>query len=137
MTTYESQQKQILKPHEIVYSTLSDLTNLSAFKDKIPADKVKDLDITADAISATIDPIGRVTFRIVEREPYKIIKFGADNLPVELNFWIQLVGVSEIDTRMKLTIKADIPMILKPMIGNKLSNGIEQIADMLTEALNK
>lgn len=137
MTTYESRQKQILKPQETIYGLLSDLTHLENFRAHIPADKVKDLEFTADTVSASIDPIGRVTFRIVEREPYKTVKFGADNLPIQFNLWIQLVGVSDSDTRMKITVKADIPLMLKPMIGNKLEQGVEQMAEMLASALNR
>ena len=137
MSTYESKQKQILKPQEQIFGLLSDLTHLENFKQHIPADKVKDLEFTADTASATIDPIGKVTFRIVDRDPYKTVKFGADNLPIQFNLWIQLVGVSDNDTRMKITVKADIPLMFKPMISNKLEQGVEQMAEMLATALNR
>ena len=66
-----------------------------------------------------------------------MLKFGADNFPIQFNFWIQLVGVAEYDTRMKLTLKADIPFMLKPMIGNKLDDGIERMADMIAMIVNR
>ena len=50
---------------------------------------------------------------------------------MELFFWIQLVEKSVDDTRMKLTIKADLNMFLKPMLSKPLTEGIEKIADML------
>lgn len=137
MTQYESKQKQIFKPQAQLYALVADLTNLAAMKEHIPADKVKDLEFTSDTISATVDPIGKVVFRIIEREPCKTVKFGADNIPMQFNMWIQFVGVSENDTRMKITVRADIPFMLKPMIGNKLEKGVEQMADMLAAAFNR
>jgi hypothetical protein len=38
---------------------------------------------------------------------------------------------------MKLTLKADIPFMLKPMIGNKLDDGIERMADMIAMIVNR
>ena len=66
-----------------------------------------------------------------------MLKFGADNFPIQFNFWIQFVGVAEYDTRMKLTLKADIPLMLRPMIGNKLDDGIERMADMIAMIVNR
>jgi hypothetical protein len=81
--------------------------------------------------------LGEVVLRIVDYETPKMLKFGADNFPIQFNFWIQLVGVADYDTRMKLTLKADIPVMLKPMIGNKLDEGIERMADMIAMIVNR
>ncbi len=138
MTTYESKQKQIFKSQEAVYATLTNLKQLEAFKDKLPNDgKVRNLVFNEETISFEVDPVGQVEFKIIEREEPKTIKFGVDKLPIAINLWIQLVGVAENDTRMKLTLKADIPMMLKPMVGNKLGDGVEKMADMIAMALNK
>ena len=51
--------------------------------------------------------------------------------------WIQLKEISDVETRMKLTIKADIPFFLKPMIGDKLEKGIDEIANAIALAINK
>ena len=32
---------------------------------------------------------------------------------------------------MRVTVKADIPLFLKPMLGNKLQDGVDKIADAL------
>ncbi len=137
MTTYESKQKQILKPRKEVFATLCNLKHLEAYKDKLPTDgKVKNIEFEEEAISFEVDMIGQVVFKIIEKEEPKTIKFGVEQLPIPINMWIQLVEAEEADTRMKLTIKADIPMMLKPMIGNKLGDGIEKMAEMITTVLN-
>lgn len=139
MTEYKSKQKQILRPVEEVYARVADL---KALEDKFRAvprqgmPEIKDLAFTPDTISFRVDPVGEVVLRIVDREAPKTIKFGADNFPIQFNLWIQFKAVAEADTRMLITLKADIPLMLRPMIGNKLETGIEQFADRLAEMLS-
>lgn len=140
MTTYESSQKQLFASQQEIYDKLSNLQNLEPFWNAVPAkekEKLENVAFTADTVSFAISPIGNVTLKIVDTEYPKTIKFGAENFPIQFNFWIQLVGVSDADTRMKLTLKADIPLMLKPMVGNKLETGIERIADVIAQFVNR
>lgn len=131
---YESKIGQIPYNDQVVYAVLSNLNNLQRFTDAIPKDKVKELEITTDAIRMKIDGLAqKFTIRIVEREPCKTIKFGVENLPMEANLWIQLKQVAEQDTRIKLTIKADIPMMFRMMFEKKLQQGLDQAVDMLCQ----
>ena len=59
--------------------------------------------------------------------------FGVDNIPMAVNMWIQLKQVEELDTRIKLTIKADIPMMFRMMFEKKLQQGLDQAVDMLCQ----
>ena len=52
---------------------------------------------------------------------------------MDANMWIQLKGLSPVDTRIKLTIKADIPFMFKFMVEKKLQQGIDQAADVLAQ----
>lgn len=131
---YESKIGQIPYNDQVVYAVLSNLNNLQRFTDAIPKDKVKELEITTDAIRMKIDGLAqKFTIRIVEKEPYKTIKFGVENLPMEANLWIQLKQVAEQDTRIKLTIRADIPMMFRMMFEKKLQQGLDQAVDMLCQ----
>ena len=56
-----------------------------------------------------------------------------ENFPMDANMWIQLKQVSQQDTRIKLTIKAEIPMIFKMMFEKKLQQGLDQAVDMLCQ----
>ncbi|MGM9805716.1 MAG: SRPBCC family protein [Candidatus Aphodosoma sp.] len=139
MNTYESRQKQLFRSQDDVYAVLSDLRHLERYWTAVPEQhksKVQDLKIEQDAISFSVSPVGKVVLRLVDSEAPKMLKFGADNFPIQFNFWIQLVGVSDSDTRMKLTLKADIPLMLRPMVGSKLDDGIERVADMMAQAIN-
>ena len=75
----------------------------------------------------------KFTIRIVDKEPCKTIKFGVENLPMKANLWIQLKQVAEQDTRIKLTIKAYIPMMFRMMFEKKLQQGLDQAVDMLCQ----
>lgn len=134
MSEYVSSVKKIEANADEVFAVLSDLENISRVKDMIPEDKVKDLTFTSDAVKFKVDGLGqRVGIRIVEREPYSTIKFSGENIPMEVNFWIQLKQVAENDTRIKLTLRAELPMMFKMMLDNKLKVGIEQAAEYLSK----
>ena len=130
-TRFESSIKQIPYPQQAVYNMLSDLTNIERVKDRVPEDKLKDLSFDKDSISISVPPVGAVSMRIIEREEPKTIKFESANSPMPFNFWIQLLPVNETESKMRLTIKADIPFMLKGMVTKPLQEGIEKIAEAL------
>lgn len=131
MAKFESSVKQIPYPQQAVYNMLSDLTNIERVKDRVPEEKLKDLSFDKDSISISVPPVGAVSMRIIEREEPKTIKFESVNSPMPFNFWIQLLPVNETESKMRLTIKADIPFMLKGMVTKPLQEGIEKIAEAL------
>lgn len=139
MNTYESKQKQLFVSQIEAYNKLSDLKNIEPYVSSIKQqfqDKIQDISIDSNYISLSVENIN-VVFKIIDREEYKTIKFAVDNIPLSANMWIQLKEISEMETRMKLTIKADIPFFLKPMVGDKLEKGIDEIANAIALAINK
>lgn len=130
MATFESSVRQIQYPQQSVYDMLSDLSNIDRVKDRIPADKLKDLTFDADSMSITT-PMGAVKLKIVDREEPKCIKFATESSPLPFNFWIQLLPVTDTTSKMKLTIKADLNPFIKGMVSKPLQEGIEKIADAL------
>ncbi len=131
MAEYISDIKTIPYSDQDIFSVLSDLRKLDLIKDKIPQDKIKDFSYDQDSCTVTVDPIGKVRFVIVEREPNSTIKFEAEQLPFKLNLWIQLKQSATEETKMKLTVKADINAFLKPIISKPLQNGLDKMADTL------
>jgi carbon monoxide dehydrogenase subunit G len=75
--------------------------------------------------------------RIIDKEPNKTIKItGNDKIPFEFHIWIQLKMVAPYDTRMKITLKANLNMMLKMMVGKKLQSGMDTLADQIAAAFN-
>lgn len=137
MTTYESNVKTISSNEEVVFGILSDLNNLKKYEALIPAtDKIRDLQFDADSCSFVVDMFGKIGFRVVEREPNKTIKFVSENTPYEIFVWIQLKQLAENETKFKLTMKADLPTMIKMMVDKKLQEGVDSIAEAIAKALN-
>ena len=118
----------------MVFAKLSDLNNLAILKEKLPAESgVSEMTYDRDTVSFSVNPVGKITLRIVERVEYKTIKLEAENSPIAFNLWIQLVEKAENDTKLKVTLKAELPMMIKMMLGSKLQNFIDQFANGLTK----
>jgi len=133
-TKYESKISSIPNSVENVYKVLSNLENLNRVKDLIPQDKVQELEISADTVRMKVDGLGqKITLHIVDRIENDTIKFGAEGIPMDVHFWIQLKQLAPLDTRVKLTLKAEIPFMFKMMLDKKLQQGLDQAADMLTQ----
>jgi len=137
MTTYESDIKTISSNEEVVFGLLSDLTNLEKLKDLPDAPKeLKEAEFDKDSCHIKVEGMGTVGFRIIDREPCKTIKFETENLPMmKFDAWIQLKQVGENDTRMKLTLKADLPSMIKMMVDKKIKEGINTVADVIAKAI--
>lgn len=131
---YESKIHSAAASAEQIYKVLSNLNNLNRVKDLIPKDKVQELEISEDCVRMKVDGLGqKIAISIVDKIENDTIKFGAENIPMEMNFWIQLKEITPNDTRIKLTLKADLPMMFKMMLDKKLQNGIDQAAEMLAK----
>lgn len=128
MTEFVSEVKTIPHDEDRIFNMLSDLSNLERIKDRLPQDKIQDFEFDSDSCSFAVAPVGKITFRIVEREPNKTIKFETTNSPVPLFLWIQLKQVAPEDTKMKMTIKADLNPFIKPMVSKPLQDALDKIA---------
>ena len=133
MTKFESSIKQIPYPVEDVYRNISDLSNLERVRDRIPQDKLQDFQFDSDSVQVSVSPVGTIKLRICEREDNKCVKFEAEQSPLPFNLWIQVLPVDSASSKMKVTVKADIPFMLKGMVSGPLQDGVEKIADALSQ----
>ena len=131
MSTFESSIRQIPYKQEAVFNILSDLSNIERIKDKLPKDKLEQMTFDNDSISVSVNPVGQIKLRIVEREAPKCIKFETADSPVPFNLWIQVVPNGDNASKMKLTIKAELNPFIKGMVKKPLMEGLEKIADLL------
>ena len=133
MTKFESSIKQIPYPVENVYRNISDLSNLERVRDRIPQDKLQDFQFDSDSVQVSVSPVGTIKLRICEREENKCVKFETEQSPMPFNLWIQVLPVDSNSSKMKVTVKADIPFMLKGMVSGPLQDGVEKIADALSQ----
>ena len=133
MTKFESSIKQIPYPVEDVYRNISDLSNLERVRDRIPQDKLQDFQFDSDSVQVSVSPVGTIKLRICEREDNKCVKFETEQSPLPFNLWIQVLPVDSSSSKMKVTVKADIPFMLKGMVSGPLQDGVDKIADALSQ----
>lgn len=132
MNKFESKVREVPYSQESVYAKISDLNNLESVKDKLPADKIQDLSFDQDMLSFSVSPVGRITLRIVDREPQKCVKFETENSPLPFTLWIQVVSVNETSSKIKLTVQAELNPFIKGMVQKPLQEGLEKISEMLS-----
>ncbi len=136
MVTFESEVKHVPYSQERVYTKLADLNNLASvrerldlLKDKLEG-KLEDMSFDQDSLTLKVQGIS-LTLRIVEREPMKCIKFEGDKTPIPLNLWIQILPVTDVEAKMRVTIGAEVNMFMKAMVSKPLKEGVDKLADML------
>ncbi|WP_315366802.1 SRPBCC family protein [Prevotella koreensis] len=130
MSKFESKIKHVPYSQKSVFDMLSDLNNIERVRDRIPEDKIKDLEFDSDSVSIS-SPMGPVTLRVMEREEPKCIKFETEKSPVPMNLWIQMLPTSETESKLKVTISADLPFFMAAMAKKPLEEGVEKIAEAL------
>jgi len=141
VSKYVSDVKIVNNNQEMIYNYLSNFENLSKYvnegllekmSEQVPQIKISDFESDADSCRFQIAGMGQTEIRIAEREPLKTIKIvSTGSMPVEVKFWIQLLPVSAYETKMRLTLEAEMSMMIKMMVGRKLEDGINRIADVL------
>ena len=128
---FESSVKQIPYPQQAVYDNISDLRNLEKVRDRVPEDKIKDFSFDEDTVTLNVQPVGELKLRICEREEPKCVKFETVQSPVPFNVWIQILPVDEQNSKMKVTVKAELNPFIKSMVEKPLQEAVEKIADAL------
>ena len=131
MNEFTSDVKTIASNEDTIFSVLSDLNKLELIADRIPEEKIKDFKFDQDSCLFRIDPVGEVLFRIVEREPNKLVKFKSEKLPFDVYLWIQLVQKAEKDTKMKMTLRAELNPLIQGMVSKPMKQALDKISDVI------
>ena len=143
LNKYKSEVKLVEHNKQIVYNYLANFENLSEYlnsglieqiTEKIPQVRITDFESNRDSCKFNITGLGVAEIKIVKREPFKTIKVeSSGGLPLSFTFWIQLISVNQYKTKMRLTLHAEMSMMIKMMAANKLEEGINKLADTLSK----
>lgn len=133
MQEYTSKQQRILRPTEQIYALVSRFDNLTPAL----ADKVEEWEATEDRCCFKAKGF-TVRLRMEERVAFKHVKITGDDggVPVDFAFWIQLHKVSDTDTRLRLVLHIELNMMMKMMIGGKLQDALDRIAEGIAKAFD-
>lgn len=151
LAKYESEVKIVPQSQSVVYSRFDDLNSLSAIKDRlsdptvqqklseqVPADKLDELRKYAQGLSFEADaihiasPMGNITLRVVEREAPKCIKFASEGSPVQLYVWIQLLPHGAYESKLRVTVGAEVNFFMKGMVAKPLQQAADGLSNMLS-----
>ncbi len=106
----------------------SDLRNIPRM---IPPNADAQVNATEDTCTVTAKGMTFVV-KILEKEEYKLIKLGTEEgTKMGFTAWLQLKSLSEYETAARITIHADVPLLMRPMLKGKLTEGINRLADAL------
>lgn len=125
----ESKKGIIPESPEKVYHFLINFDN---FKHLIPADKVSDWKSEGDTCSFTVQPLGKTGIRIVEKEPFKLIKLSnLEQTSYNFFLWIQFKETEEKHTATKLTMEIELNPMLQMLAKGPLQNFLDTLVDQL------
>jgi carbon monoxide dehydrogenase subunit G len=143
LNKYVSETKVIHHNEQVVFNYLSDFQNLAGWLNsgliekvtqQVPQIKITEFSSDRDSCKFNITGLGLAEIRIVNREPFKTIKIeSSGGLPLSFTFWIQLVAPDSFQTKMRLTLHAEMSMMIKMMAGSKLEEGVNQLAETLSK----
>lgn len=139
MAIYSSNKVTLNAPAEVVYEKLSNLENLKALLNKVPADQIpedkrqmfENIVITPDTIEIPGAPMGNLVFRVAERKAPNYIRLNGEGIPLEIALVLKIEPAPENKSYGRVDIDLDIPAMLKPMIGGQVQKIADQFGTVL------
>ena len=133
MQEYISKQQQIFRSAAQIFPLLSNFSLLTP----AVADKVEEWQADEERCSFKFKGF-TVALRFDEKVENKHIKITGDDggVPIDFMLWIQLHQVSDYDTRIRLVLHAELNMMMRMMVGNKIQKGLDQAVEGLATAFN-
>ncbi|NCB08055.1 MAG: SRPBCC family protein [Bacteroidia bacterium] len=143
LNKYVSEIKMVENNEQVIFNYLSNFENLAGWLNsgliekvtqKVPQIKITEFSSDRDSCKFNITGLGLAEIRIVNREPFKTIKIeSSGGLPLSFTFWIQLLPVNPFQTKIRLTLHAEMSMMIKMMADSKLQEGVNQLAETLSK----
>lgn len=151
LSKFESEVRYMPQDVQTVYNRFSDLRNLEGLREKLsdpavqekmaeqlPADKIEEakkqlegMVFDQDSVQLTT-PVGQLVLRIVERDEPKCIKFASEGSPIPLYLWIQLLPHAEVETKLRVTVGAEVNFFMKGMVSKPLQQAADGLANILS-----
>ncbi len=134
MSTYASKPALIPRPAHDIYDRFNDLTVLETQLNNLPQeqrDKIGDVRFTPDSIEINTPQVGKIEFKVVDRQPYNKITFGTPSSPIPRPIDLARPPKRDAATAAVTKINVELPMMLRPLVGPKLQDAAEQFSKLL------
>lgn len=129
MMTIESKTGKILASAESIFMVLSDFRKIEKL---IPGQYISKITSSEDSCVFEIAGTGKIEMVILEKKPFSLIKYSGGGFQQNFFFWVQLKEICYNDTRIKLTLKADIPKVMQFMIKGKIEEALNNLLDRIS-----
>lgn len=134
MTTFYSSAKTIHAGRKPVFGFLSDIRN---FKNLIPEVRIRNFEAERDRCRFTVDGLGEIAIRVALRDPDENIRLESEGqVPFRFNILIRLDETGSGSTNMKITLDADLNIMMKMIAQKPIEEGVEMAATLLAGHLN-
>lgn len=136
MAKYTGKPSRVPVAADVLFARFDDLTQIQEKLSQLPEDfQAKMGTVTfpdKDSLSFTAPGVGQMSFRIVERQAPDRIRMLADTGLVPVNIDIVMQPAADSQTDIHAVIDADIPMMLRPMVGPKLQEAADKFGEMFS-----
>ena len=158
MTKYESQIYTVNATQQHAYERMANLKNFEALRQimeqpefverlmanvpaehagKVTPEKIEEVRrqfenvvFSEDAVSFD-SKLGLITLAITEREEPKLVKLQGVGTPIDVTLWVQLLPLGAYQSKMKVTIGADVNCFIRKMVEKYLKQAPDGIASFL------
>lgn len=134
MAKYTGKPHRVGLPANEIFNRLSNLAELKTRMDSLPDDlKAKMGTVNfpdEDTMAFTAPGVGEMKFRIVERNSPSQVRFLADTGVVPINVTVNLTEAGPDATDISASIEAEIPAMLRPLIGGKMQEAADKFGEM-------
>ena len=139
MATYTSKAVTVQVAASTISDKFADLTALEGAMGNIPESeraRIGEVSFTKDTLSIKTAQVGELKFQVVERTPARIA-FKAVSSPLPLMLVVNLKPLGEESTELTPSVEADIPVMLKPMLGGMMQKAADSFGDLMAKINGK
>lgn len=140
MSKYMSKPVVLNRSAEELFDHISDFSALQERIDKMPEEvktKLGEVRFTDDTIELNAQPVGAIKFEVAERIRPSRIRLSGVQTPIPINIIVDLMEKTSDSTEITTTFDVDIPMMLRPLIGNKLQEAADKFSEMFHNFFGK
>ncbi len=138
MTKYQSEKAEITANQKLVFEVLSSPAKIKTLIDNAGfAEKMSGFNTTNDTIVLSAPGVGNITFLLGESEPFSSVVYVTQNSPLKMELLIHLDKISDETTELQLKLTADLPPVIKMMLGTKVQEALDKLAKYIALAFNK
>ena len=128
-TQYNSKHGIVSKSPYELYMSFVDMRN---FVQMLPEDKRQSVQADFDTISVTVQGFN-IGVRIIRRQPYSLIMLEDNGAPFKFSvrLYFDAVPQDSFKTDFYIETEADLNLMMKVMLGNKIKQALDKVVDGL------